>query len=76
MNIVLWDGDRALGLGVSELENCQRQVKFQERMKKLNSSEIVGLSQDVSKVYLQHWEGFRTEIDTRSLAIINQQFTK
>jgi hypothetical protein len=76
LNVVLWDGDNAFGLGVAELEKCRGKVRFQEKMKKLNSSEIVGLSQGDGKVFLQHWEGFRTEIDAVSLGVIGQQFTK
>ena len=76
LNVVLWDGGSASGLGVSELEECHMKVKFQERMEKLNSSEIVGLSQNGGKIYLQHWEGFRTELDALSMEVISQQFTK
>ncbi|WP_413614877.1 hypothetical protein MRB56_14025 [Halomonas cupida] len=76
LNVVLWDGDSASGLGVAELEGCHMKVKFQERMKKLNSSEIIGLSQNGDKIYLQHWEGFRTELDALSMEVISQQFTK
>ncbi len=76
LNVVLWDGDSASGLGVAELEDCHMKVKFQERMKKLNSSEIVGLSQIGGKIYLQHWEGFLTKLDALSMEVISQQFTK
>ena len=76
LNVVLWDGDNALALSIAELENCHRQVKFQEKMKKLNSSEVVGLSQGNGKIYLQHWEGFRTDLDAVSLKVVGQQFTK
>ena len=76
LNIVLWVGDSASALGVSELENRNMKIKFQERMKKLNSSEIVGLSLSGGKVYLQHWDGFRTEMEPRSMEVIGQQFTK
>lgn len=77
LNVVLWDGDSiALGLGVIQLESCHKEIKFQERMNKLNSSEIVGLSQGDGKIYLQHWEGFKTELDAGSMEVIGQKFTK
>ena len=55
LNAVLWGNDsNAFGFGVTDLENCHKKIKFQERMKRLNSSEIVGLSQGVGKIYFQH----------------------
>jgi hypothetical protein len=76
MNIVLWDGDRVLGLGVAELENSNIVIKYQEKMKKLNASWIVGISAKDHKVYLQHWDGFRTALDADSFEVIGQEFTK
>ncbi len=76
LNIILWDSDRASGLGVTELESSPVTVKFQEQMTKLNSSEIVSLSLDDGRIYLQHWDGFRTEMDIRNMDIVSQKFTK
>lgn len=76
LNVVLWDGDSASGFSIAELENSLGRVKFQEKMKKLNTSEVVGLSQGDGIICLQHWEGYRTEIDAASLKVIGQQFTK
>lgn len=76
LNIILWDGDTALGLGVAELEGFHKEVKYQEQMKKLNSSEIIGVSQVGDKIYLQHWDGFKTEMDAFNMEIIGQKFTK
>jgi hypothetical protein len=76
LNVIWWDGDSALGFGVAELESCYKSIKFQEAMKKLNSSEIVGLSQGEGKICLQHWDGFMTELDADSMEVMGQQFTK
>ncbi len=76
LNVVLWNGRIASGLGVAELENFHTKVKFQERMKKLNSSEIVGVSQNGDKIYLQHWDGFRTDLDYLNMEVVSQSFTK
>ena len=76
LNIVLWDGDQASGLALAELENSPVQIKFQERMKKLNSSEVVNLSESSGRIYLQHWEGFKTEIDADDMTVVSQKFTK
>ena len=76
MNIALWVDDRIFGLGIKELERSNTSIKFQERMKKLNSSEIVDLSKDNGVIQLQHWDGFRTSIDVDSMEVLSQTFTK
>ena len=76
LNVVLWDGNTASGLGVIELEECHKKIQFQERMKMLNSSEIVGLSENRGRISLQHWDGFRTELDALTMEDLGQHFTK
>lgn len=61
LNVVLWgDDSNAFGFDMADLESCHRKIKFRERMKRLNSSEIVGLSQGDGKIYFQHWTSLRS----------------
>lgn len=76
LNIVLWDGDIAFGLSLTELESIITTVKFQEIMPKPNKSEIVGITMHGRIIRLQHWEGFRTEIDVDTMKTVGQQYTK
>lgn len=77
LNLVLVDKlGKMFGFSVSDFENSNMRIVGQEKMKRFNSSEIMGISCKENRVFLQHWEGFRTELDVNDLSIKGQVFTK
>lgn len=76
LNIAVEGADGPIGLGVAELRECGLPIRGQPRATQLNASAVAGADLDGGRLHLQHWEGFRTEMDAASLDILGQVFTK
>ncbi len=77
LNLVFWDRMKgAYGLSISDFENAAVPILGQEKMRKLNSSEIVGLEMRDGRLLAQHWDGFRTEFGQSLSEVVGQSFTK
>ena len=77
LNIVLRNKDgRNFGIRVDAFRENPVTVTHQEALKKPNASCIMNVSLAGDCVVAHHWDGFVSELDSTTLQLLGQTFTK
>lgn len=77
LNIILRKrSGEVLGIAINSFQASNLVVSGQEKMAKLNASCIMDISLSDGIIHTQHWDGFDTLIDLKTLEVVEQIFTK
>ncbi len=77
LNIVMRDQhDQLSGWSIESIKNSGLTVKHQEAMREPNTSTVMNIWVEGSELCAQHWEGFISRFDGKTMKIVSQAFTK
>jgi len=64
------------GWPIKSIKDAALTVEHQEAMKEPNASTVMHIWLDGPEISAQHWEGFTSRFDSKTLELISQVFTK
>jgi len=77
LNMIVRDQHgQSSGWPIKSIKNAVLVVKHQEVMAEPNASRVIGMWLDGSDTCAQHWDGFTSRFDSKTLKLISQVFTK
>ncbi|OKP63820.1 hypothetical protein BTE77_35160 [Ensifer adhaerens] len=64
------------GWSIESIKNANLTVKHQEAIAEPNTSSVMHMWLDGSELCAQHWDGFTSRFDGKTMKLLSQVFTK